>query len=135
VSKEAIALKRFLTKLKLDLGDTWTIWCDNQQTIRLVVRKNERIATQLRHVNIQNMWLRQEHIKGSFKVEYLETSIMPANGLTKALTQQQHKKFVRLLNMQDSRPLIIDLEEKAPQKPVRHQEDRLSVLEQARQSP
>jgi hypothetical protein len=29
VSKEAMALKRFLVELKLDLGDTWTIWCDN----------------------------------------------------------------------------------------------------------
>jgi succinate dehydrogenase flavin-adding protein (antitoxin of CptAB toxin-antitoxin module) len=74
-------------------------------------------------------------MKGSFKVEYLETSIMLADGLTKALTQQQHEKFVQLLNMQDSRLLIMDLEEKAPQKPVRHQEDGLSVSEQARQSP
>jgi succinate dehydrogenase flavin-adding protein (antitoxin of CptAB toxin-antitoxin module) len=53
-------------------------------------------------------------MKGSFKVEYLETSMMPADGLTKALTQQQHEKFVRLLNMQDSRLLIKELEEKAP---------------------
>jgi hypothetical protein len=38
---------------------------------------------------------------------------MLADGLTKALTQQQYKKFVRLLNMQDSRLLIKELEEKA----------------------
>ncbi|KAI1689517.1 RVT-2 domain containing protein [Pyrenophora tritici-repentis] len=98
-AKEAMALKRFFKELTLDLGDVWKIWCDNQQTIRLVVGKNERITTRLRHVDIQNMWLRQEHAKGSFQVEYLETSSMPADGLTKSLTQQQFEKFKAQLNL------------------------------------
>jgi hypothetical protein len=106
VTKEAMALKRFFKELTLDLGELWHVWCDNQQTIRLVVGKNERINTRLRHVDIQNMWLRQEHAKGSFKVEYLETSLMPADGLTKSLTQQQFQKFKELLNLKDQRSNI-----------------------------
>lgn len=66
-TKEAMVLKRFFTKLKLDLGEIWTVWCDNQQTIRLVVGRNERITTRLRHVDIQNMWLRQSIQKDRFK--------------------------------------------------------------------
>jgi hypothetical protein len=107
-TKEAMALRRFLEELALDLGELWTVWCDNQQTIRLVVGKNERINTRLRHVDIQNMWLRQEYAKGSFEVKYLETAIMPADGLTKSLTQQQFEKFKQLLNLQDSRHLILE---------------------------
>lgn len=106
VAKESMALKRFFNELTLELGDLWNIWCDNQQTIRLVVGKNERITTKLRHVDIQNMWLRQEHAKGSFEVEYLKTSEMPADGLTKSLTQQQFLHFKRLLNLQDSSKLV-----------------------------
>jgi hypothetical protein len=105
-TKEAMALKRFFDELALDLGELWTVWCDNQQTIRLVVGKNERITTRLRHVDIQNMWLRQEYAKGLFQVKYLETSIMPADGLTKSLTQQQFDKFKQLLNLQYVKELI-----------------------------
>jgi transposase InsO family protein len=112
VTKEAMALKRFFKELTIDLGELWTVWCDNQQTIRLVVGKNERITTRLRHVDIQNMWLRQEHAKGSFQVEYLETSIMPADGLTKSLTHQQFERFKLLLNLKDSSKTITGIEKK-----------------------
>ncbi|KAH6242081.1 hypothetical protein HBI42_243440 [Parastagonospora nodorum] len=106
VAKETIALKRFFDELTFDLGDLWKIWCDNQQTIRLVVGRNERITTRLRHVDIQNMWLRQEHAKGSFSVEYLPTKEMPADGLTKALTHQQFDHFKQLLNLKDMVGLV-----------------------------
>jgi hypothetical protein len=36
-------------------------------------------------VDIQQMWLRQEYLKGLFEVEYLLTADMLADGLTKAL--------------------------------------------------
>jgi len=51
-AKETLALQRFLKDIKLDLGELWTIFCDNQQTIRLIVGENERITTKLRHVDI-----------------------------------------------------------------------------------
>jgi hypothetical protein len=54
-AKETLALQRFFKDIKLDLGELWTIFCDNQQTIRLIVGENERITTKLRHVDIQNM--------------------------------------------------------------------------------
>jgi hypothetical protein len=112
VTKELMALRRFFKEITLDLGELWNVWCDNQQTIRLVVGKNERINTRLRHVDIQNMWLRQEHAIGSFQVEYLETNLMPADGLTKSLTQQQFEKFKELLNLQDAKGRITEQEKK-----------------------
>ncbi len=46
-AQETIVLIRFFKDLKLDLGELWTIFCDNQQTIRLVVGENERVTTKL----------------------------------------------------------------------------------------
>ena len=106
VSKEAMAMKRFFNEITLNLGTAWRIFCDNQQTIRLVVGANERITTKLRHVDIQNMWLRQEHAKGSFQVQYLPTSEMPADGLTKNLPKLQFQRFKDQLNLQDVRAQI-----------------------------
>ena len=88
-AKELMALKRLFRDLRLDLGKAWTIFCDNKQTIRLIIRENERISTKLRHVNIQNMWLRQEHSKGVFQITYIPTNDMPANGFTKNLSRQK----------------------------------------------
>ena len=108
VSKETIAIKRFFDELTLDMGEIWNIWCDNQQTIRLIVGSNERINTKLRHVDIQNMWLRQEYAKGSLQISYLETGGMPADGLTKTLTQQQFDKFKLLINLQGTDTTITE---------------------------
>ena len=58
-----------------------------------------RITTRLRHVDIQNLWLKQEHARGSFAVEYLATADMPADGLTKYLPAQKFQQFKKLLNV------------------------------------
>lgn len=113
VAKETMALKRLFDEIALDLGgDTWTIHGDNLQTIRLIVADGARIVTKLRHVDIQNMWLRQEHQKGSFKVAYLATKDMPADGLTKSLPRHKFEHFRALLNLQDARALL-DKEQRA----------------------
>ena len=98
-TKESIALKRLFREICLDLGEPIRVFCDNQQTIRLVVNDLERLTTRLKHVDIQNMWLKQEHRKGTFEVTYLSTAEMPADGLTKPLTRQPFEHFRALLNL------------------------------------
>ena len=109
-AKEIIALQRLFREMQLELGQLWTIFCDNKQTIRLIVGENERISTALRHIDINNMWLRQEHQRGSFQVEYLETVNMPADGLTKNLPRYKFEHFKSVLNLQDTRALLDKLE-------------------------
>nr|XP_036576325.1 reverse transcriptase domain protein [Colletotrichum truncatum]KAF6783050.1 reverse transcriptase domain protein [Colletotrichum truncatum] len=111
-AKETIALKRLFRDIELDLGDVWKIHCDNRQTIRLVVGDKERISTRLRHVDIQNMWLRQEYAKKTFDVVYMPTDEMPADGLTKALSRAKFEHFRALLNLQDIRAQVTRSEEK-----------------------
>ncbi len=113
VGKEAIALKRFFLEIQLDLGKIWEIFCDNQQTIRLVVGANERITTKLRHIDIHNLWLRQEHAKGSFEITYLPTADMPADGLTKNLPRYKFEHFRALLHLDDIRGLVEKLAEQS----------------------
>jgi len=108
--KEVIGLQRLFREIQLELGQLWTIFCDNKQTIRLIVGENERISTALRHVDINNMWLRQEHQKGLFQVEYLPTVDMPADGLTKNLPRYRFEHFKSVLNLQDTRALMDKLE-------------------------
>ena len=107
-AKETYALNRLFRDVALDLGDPIKLYCDNQQTIRLVVGENERITTKLRHVDIQNMWLRQEFKKGQFSVAYLPTNDMPADGLTKPLPRQRFEQFVRLLGLVDLEQRILE---------------------------
>ena len=105
-AKETMAIERLVRELKADLGTPWTIFCDNIQTIRLVVGDSERLSTKLRHVDIHNMWVRQEHAKGSFEIAYLPTGEMPADGLTKQLPRQKFEHFRNLLNLQSVEHLV-----------------------------
>lgn len=103
---EASSLERFFRDIKLDLGVPTRLYCDNLQTIRLVVNEGERINTRLRHVDIQNMWLKEAYKKGKFELEYLATNEMPADGLTKNLPRNKFQEFRAMLNLQDIRPLL-----------------------------
>lgn len=104
-----MALKRFFRDLAFEIGETWEIFCDNQQTIRLVVNESERMVTKLRHVDVNNMWLKQEHARGSFQVTYLPTNDMPADGLTKNLSRQKFESFRAHLNFGNHRPQVEEL--------------------------
>ena len=73
--------------------------CDNQQTLRIVTSNAARAKTALRHVDIHQCWLRQEAARGTIKCEWIETSKMPADGLTKILGPRQHTTFLRQLSL------------------------------------
>ena len=100
-SKEAIATIRLFAGIRFHLHEDLVIWCDNKQTIRFVTADIPRLRTALRHVDIYNAWARQEVQKGTFKVQYLETDKMPADGLTKVLPKAKLHQFVRQCNLVD----------------------------------
>jgi hypothetical protein len=52
------------------------------------------------------MWLKQEHRKGTFQVEYLPTELMPADGLTKNLSRARFEHFRALLNFHDVQEML-----------------------------
>jgi hypothetical protein len=100
-AKETIWWKRFFRSLQLDPGHDISILCDNQQTIGLVTKESMKLITKLRHVDIHRNWVRQEVQAGRIKVDWVPTTEMPADGLTKALPRQRHETFMQQLGLVD----------------------------------
>jgi hypothetical protein len=106
-AKEALFISRLMKELRIKLDDNHIrIECDNKQTIRLVTEEITVLRTKLRHVDIHNHWLRQEVQNGMINVEYTESARMMADGLTKALQNNdyvsQSKVYWRFLRAIDS---------------------------------
>ncbi len=100
-AKEAIFVSRLLKALMLELDKPLVIECDNTQTLRLVTEESMKLATKLRHVDIHNHWLRQEHAEKRVLFQWTATKNMMADGLTKALPRQRHEEFIRLIRLDD----------------------------------
>ncbi len=61
IAKEAIFISRLLKAMTLRLDKLLIIECDNKQTLRLVTKDSMKLSTKLRHMDIHNHWLQQEH--------------------------------------------------------------------------
>lgn len=76
--------------ITLNLSHPRAIYCDNQQTIRLLSKETPKLVTSL-HVDIRQHWLRQEVQERRLQVKWVRTAVMPANKLTKALPRQKQE--------------------------------------------
>jgi hypothetical protein len=74
-----------------------------------LTKEAPQLRTKLRHVDIHHHWLRQEVQAGRIPVEWMKTSDMVADGLTKILPRQKQAEFVRMLGMEDIGHLLKDL--------------------------
>jgi hypothetical protein len=97
---------RLLTNLGFRPSHHIILKCDNQQTVNLISNANVKLHTKLRHVDIYSHWPRQEVSEGRIHIEWVPTGQMAADGLTKALSSQNHEKFVGMLRMQNIRSYI-----------------------------
>jgi len=92
--------------LAVVLEEPLQLECDNKQTIRLLEEESTKLTTQLRHIDIHQHWLRQEVQQGRVVAKWVKTSAMIADGMTKVLSGQKHKEFVKMLGMDDIRNKI-----------------------------
>ena len=92
---------RFFQGISLTLNCTPTIWCDNQQTVGIATKSQDRLHTKVKHVDIHQLWIRQEVAAGRLDVVWVPTDKMLADGLTKTLPRQKFKEFVRQLGLID----------------------------------
>jgi len=58
-----------------------------------------KLDTKLKHVDVHQLWLRQEVEAGRIHVNWVPTAQMPADGLTKILPPQKHENFVAQLGL------------------------------------
>jgi hypothetical protein len=77
------------------------LYCNNRQTLRIVT-STKPLKTSLRHIDIHNHWLRQEHTNNSICFEWIDSANMPADSLTKLLPGPKHIQFIKLLNLQEA---------------------------------
>ena len=64
------------------------------------------LRTKLRYMDIHNHWLRQEVQNRMISVEYTESARMMADGLTKALQNNDFSRFVEHMNLRDVHHLL-----------------------------
>lgn len=98
-TKELIWMHRLFTGIHFNLSNDIEIFNDNKQTIRLLTKEDPVIKTKLKHVDIYQHWLRERVQKKEFKVSWIPTTEMSADGMTKSLGRQNHIKFVNMLNL------------------------------------
>jgi hypothetical protein len=102
-SKELQALDRLFIQLRLDIDQQTSINCDNQQTVGILNKELPRLSSKLRHVDIHQLWLRQEVDEGRVCVKWTPSQDMIADGFTKPLSKQKHQIFISQLGMTDMR--------------------------------
>jgi hypothetical protein len=120
-AKEGIYVSRLLLELGVRLDDhRIRLLCDNTQTIRLVNDDIARLQTRLRHVDIHNHWLRQEAQKGAIIVRYTPSESMIADGLTKALPKDGHRRFLNQVRLVDIQIRLEKVENSSPARDFDH---------------
>lgn len=93
-AKEVVYLRRFLTEFGLPFFNRRTptkVFCDNQGAEELM--KNPIHHARTKHIDIRYHYIRQVYEKGQINVEYLPTTEMIADVLTKPLFGPSYQKF------------------------------------------
>jgi hypothetical protein len=111
-AREGIFLSRLLKGLGKKLQQVPSISlpvvdCDNRQTVGLLMKENAPLNTRLRHIDINQHWLRQEVQLGHIQVRWVKTTDMIADGLTKSYTRQQMQHFREVIG-------LVDIKERLP---------------------
>ena len=99
--REAMHIMRLFEAMKLQMRQPLIIQCDNRQTIRLIEEEDLKLNIRLRHVDIHNHWLKQQHQREQLIFSWVPTAEMPADDLTKTLFRQKHEDFVRMIGLVD----------------------------------
>ncbi|KAI0994616.1 hypothetical protein K3495_g13565, partial [Podosphaera aphanis] len=82
LAKEYLWWIRLFENIGLELNQDAVISLDNQQTIRLITKDAPKLVTKLKHIDIHQLWIRQEYQAGNIKVEWVPTADMVADGFT-----------------------------------------------------
>ena len=98
LGKEVIWWQRFFKQMAFDPGHDITIQSDNTGILN---KSMPLLTTKLRHIDIHQHWLRERVQAGDLGIEWVPTSDIVADGLTKPLNTVRHKNFVGLLGLTD----------------------------------
>lgn len=99
-AKEAVWLRTLLSRL-IPVDDApyaTIIYGDNQGAIALT--KESRFHARTKHIEIQHHWIREKVATGEIEMEYVHTSKMVADGMTKPLPRDSFYEFRAALGLE-----------------------------------
>lgn len=99
--KEAIWLSNLLEEFGIDCTTPVYLKGDNQGSIALT--NNPEHHKRTKHIDIRYHWIREAVSNGQFKIDYVPTTNMIADGLTKPLGPQAFGSFVKMMGMCNAR--------------------------------
>lgn len=99
--RELVWWERFFIQIGFVSDEDIVLYCENRQALRIIKNEITKLDTKLRHVDIHQMWLRQETQNGRIKAEWIGTERMIADGFTKALSKLKHAKFTEMTGLRD----------------------------------
>ena len=99
IIREIMHIMKLFGAMKLQMKQSLIIQYDNRQIIRLIEKEDLKLNIQLRHVDIHNHWLRQQHQREQLTFSWIPTAEMSTDDLTKALFKQKHENFVRMIDL------------------------------------
>ena len=100
-AQEAIWLRQFLDQLGYRQKNPTQLLGDNQGAIALA--KNPGNHPRTKHIQLRYHFIRFAIADGQILLDYVPTGDMAADGLTKGLTGEKHKRFLSLLGLKDRR--------------------------------
>lgn len=92
-AKEAISLRNFLKEMKAPVPGPTTIFNDNQSAEKLAANPVHHNRT--KHIDVRYHFVREAQQNGLIQIQYMPTTEMTADVLTKGLFSQKHEKFIR----------------------------------------
>jgi len=95
--KEQIWILRFLSEIGYEANDQNVIYCDNQSAIALAHNPEHHART--KHIDIQYHFVRNCVEDGRTRLKYCPTEDMVADGLTKALGPDRHRRLAKAMGM------------------------------------
>ena len=96
-AKEAIWLRCLLPKLRESLKLPTTLFINNQSA--MVIAQNPEFHNRMKHIEVQYHFLQQVVDDGEIHLEYLPTREQIVDILTKGLSREKHKVFVRKMGL------------------------------------
>jgi hypothetical protein len=106
VDKKFIWWLNLFKKIEFSSNQQMTLYNDNLQIIRLLISEIAKVDTKLRHVDVIQCWLRESVQRDILKMNYLLTAKMTADEMTKMLSSQKHKKFIKQLSLVNTKNLM-----------------------------
>jgi hypothetical protein len=96
-AKEAIWLRRLLSKLGLPDHDPTTLRMDNQSAI--AIAKNPQFHDRTKHIEVRYHFLRHKIEEEEIELDYVPTNEQVANILTKGLNREKHTRFSKEMGL------------------------------------